>query len=54
MDFDEWASDLGFDDRRRLMIFLWTHPYWHRTCVRMPDIQQSAMGPDDDDEDLLF
>lgn len=54
MDFDEWASDLCFDDRRRLMVFLWEHPYWHKTCVRMPDIQQSAMGPGDDDDDLPF
>lgn len=33
-DFDEWASDLSLDDRRRLMVFLWQHPYWHSTCVR--------------------
>lgn len=37
-DFDEWASDLSFDDRRRLMIFLWQHPYWHNTCVREEDV----------------
>lgn len=37
-DFDEWASDLSFDDRRRLMSFLWQHPYWHSTCVREEDV----------------
>ena len=34
MDFDEWASDLDFEQRKELMTFLWNHPKWHDTCVR--------------------
>lgn len=34
MDFDEWAGNLDFEQRKELMTFLWNHPKWHDTCVR--------------------
>ena len=37
MDFDEWAERLDFEDRRRLMNFLWNDKDWHATCLREED-----------------
>lgn len=34
MDYDEWAGNLDFEQRKELMTFLWNHPKWHDTCVR--------------------
>lgn len=34
MDYEEWAGNLDFEQRKELMTFLWNHPKWHDTCVR--------------------
>lgn len=37
MDYEEWAGNLDFEQRKELMTFLWNHPKWHGTCVRFDD-----------------
>lgn len=37
MDYEEWAGNLDFEQRKELMTFLWNHPKWHGTCVRADD-----------------
>lgn len=64
MDFDEWAARLDFEDRRRIMNFLWNDSVWHDTCLREEDAlweDKSKSEPADpqpplcgDDDDLPF
>lgn len=69
MSFDEWASRLGTEDRRRIMNLLWNDEVWHDTCLREedspwddwskshPDIPPEppkSHFPCDNDDDLPF
>lgn len=64
MDFEEWAARLDFEDRRRIMNFLWNDRTWHDTCLREEDCpweDKSKSEPADpqpplcgDDDDLPF
>ena len=38
MTYEEWSSRLDFEQRNKLMQFLWNHPDWHDTCIREEDL----------------